>query len=105
VRCNPNKVIYLKALASLNVIEFFKDRYRKDTYIVIISYYFGKPLLSNIVRVGKRNTGGVTLSNWSRLQNSRKSIFIANTKLGIRVVDLATCEDTPLSLIFKIELN
>lgn len=105
MRCNPNKVIYLKALASLNVIEFFKDRYRKDTYIVIISYYFGKPLLSNIVRVGKRNTGGVTLSNWSRLQNSRKSIFIANTKLGIRVVDLATCEDTPLSLIFKIELN
>lgn len=105
VRCNPSKVDYLRALSSINAIEFYKDKFRKDTYVIIISYYFGKPVLNNIVRVGKKNTGGVTLSNWNRLQNSRKSIFIANTNFGIKVVDLATCRDAPLGLIFKIELN
>jgi len=105
VRCNPNKLPYLRALSSINAIEFFKDKYRKDIYVVVISYYFGKPILNNIVRVGKRNTGGVTTAKWNRIQNSRKSIFIANTKFGIEVVDLATCRNLPLSLIFKIELN
>lgn len=105
IKCNPKKLPYLEALSSINAIEFYKDKYRKDTYIVIISYYFGKPILNNIVRVGKRNTGGVTLSKWSRIQNSRKSIFIANTKFGIKIVDLAMGKDSPLNLIFKVELN
>lgn len=105
VRCDSSKLPYLEALSSINAIEFYKDKYRKDIYTIIIPYYFGKPVLNNITRVGKRNTGGVTLSKWTRLQNSRKAIFIANTDSGIKLVDLVTSKNTPLSLIFKIELN
>lgn len=105
LKCNPKGLLYLEALSSINVIEFYKDAHREHTYVVIISYYFGKPVLNNISRVGKRNTGGVSLRNWSRIQNSRKSIFIATTNSGIKVLDLVTNKDQPLSLLYKIELN
>jgi len=106
VRCNANNVVYLAILASLNIIEFYKDKQLEKTYVVILTYYFGKPLLNNIIKLNLTNMDrGISNSRSARVSNSRKSLLIANTCKGVMLIDSSMHSLTPYKLLYKIELN
>lgn len=105
LKCAGKQIHYLTVLSSLNILEFHKDRSNPGDYIILISYYYGKPVLNSITLVDLAKKGNVGRRKWERLTNSRKSLYIANTNEGLRLVDSNITGLRPYKLIYKIELN
>jgi hypothetical protein len=105
LKCAGKQIQYLNVLSSLNVLEFYKDRSSPGNYVILISYYYGKPVLNSITLVDLVKKGNVGRKKWERLTNSRKSLYIANTNEGLQLVDSNIIGLRPYKLIYKVELN
>lgn len=59
LKCAGKQIHYLTVLSSLNILEFHKDRSNPGDYIILISYYYGKPVLNSITLVDLAKKGNV----------------------------------------------
>jgi hypothetical protein len=105
INCSSKDLLYLSLLRSVNVIEFTKVPLTKNKYIIIILYSNGRPIINSIVSINQGNKGNIGTKSWVKESNSRRSLYIAYTSSGIKLVDTYVKSKLPSRLLFKVELN
>lgn len=59
LNCTGKQLQYLGILSSLNVLEFYKNKPNSDNYTILISYYYGRPILNSINLVNFMGRGNI----------------------------------------------
>lgn len=102
--CTKKDLIYLSLLKSVNIVEYSKVPFTLNKYDIVISYCNGRPVLYNIISIDLAQKGAISSDNWVKEANSRKSLYLAYTPNGLRLVD-NSLHLTPTRLLFKLEFN
>jgi len=105
INCSSKDLLYLSLLRSVNVIEFTKVPLTKNKYTILILYSNGRPVINSIVSINQGNKGDIRTKYWVRESNSRRSLYIAQTPFGIKLIDSYVKSKVPTRLLFKVELN
>lgn len=95
--------IYLNILVDLNVIEYYNV---SPTLIkVIVRYYYNKPILHDIVYMGRSFQSGIKLNKFKREMSVRHSLYIVNTNKGLNLTNKLGDNCIVNNLLYRLVLN
>lgn len=105
VVCTKKVLSYLDVLVSINAIEYEKDMFVKDLYIININYYNQAPVIKRVKYMGNVGNGSLSKKRWDRELNCRRGIYIVRTCRGLKVTSSLVSIENPNSLIYKLFIN
>ena len=105
LRCSKNNAKYLDLLAQINVLEYSKLKNFNNTFEIKLMYHKGSPNIHSIVLLNSSISKGLSSSILEKEFSSKKAIYIANTNIGLRLINSITNVSNVKLVLFKINIS